>query len=114
MKVQVNSIRPGNVVEYNGRLWVAHKVQHVNPGKGGASGTLDAKALREGNKLQERFRSGETIERVHIDERICTFLYKDGSGFTFMDKESYEQLVVGADVLDEEQAQFLQDGMEVT
>ena len=113
MKVQVNSIRPGNVVEYNGKLWVAHKVQHVNPGKGGAFVTLEAKALREGNKLQERFRSGETIERVHIDEHECTFLFRDADGFTFMNKESYEQVVVGLDVLDEEQARFLQDGMEV-
>ena len=114
MKVQVNTLRPGNVIEYNGKLWVAHKVQHINPGKGGAFVALEAKALREGNKLQERFRSGETIERVHIDEHECTFLYRDAQGFTFMDKESYEQVVVGIDVLDEEQAKFLQDGMEVS
>src|ERR1700741_1202178 len=106
MKVPVNSIRAGNVIEYNGRLWVAAKVQHINPGKGGAFVALEAKALREGNKLQERFRSGETIERVHIDEHECTFLYRDPQGFTFMDKESYEQVVVGIDVLDEEQAKF--------
>lgn len=113
MKVPVNTIRPGNVVEYNGRLWVAHKVQHINPGKGGAFVALEAKALREGNKLQERFRSGETIDRVHIDERECTYLYRDTAGFAFMDKESYEQVLVGLDVLDEDQAKFLQDGMEV-
>ena len=113
MKVQVNSIRAGNVVEYNGKLWVASKVQHINPGKGGAFVALEAKALREGNKLQERFRSGETIEHVHIDERECTYLFKDENGYTFMDKETFEQLTVGADVLDEDQAKFLQDGMEV-
>jgi elongation factor P len=114
MKVPVNSIRAGNVIEYNGKLWVASKVQHITPGKGGAFVALEAKALREGNKLQERFRSGETIERVHIDERECTFLYKDDTGYTFMDKETFEQLTVGRDVLDEDQARFLQDGMEVT
>ena len=114
MKVPVNSIRAGNVIEYNGRLWVASKVQHISPGKGGAFVAIEAKALREGNKLQERFRSGETIERVHIDEHECTFLFRDADGFTFMNKESYEQVVVGLDVLDEEQARFLQDGMEVT
>ena len=75
---------------------------------------IEAKALREGNKLQERFRSGETIERVHIDERECTYLFKDENGFTFMDKETFEQLVVGADVLDDDQSRWLQDGMEVT
>jgi elongation factor P len=114
MKVPVNSIRAGNVIEYNGKLWVASKVQHISPGKGGAFVAIEAKALREGNKLQERFRSGETIEHVHIDERDCTYLFKDDNGFTFMDKENYEQLTVGADVLDPEQSRWLQDGMEVT
>src|SRR5436190_7222430 len=87
MKVPVNSIRAGNVIEYNGRLWVASKVQHISPGKGGAFVAIEAKALREGNKLQERFRSGETIEQAHIEERECTFLFGDDTGFTFMDKE---------------------------
>jgi elongation factor P len=114
MKVPVNSIRAGNVIEYNGKLWVASKVQHISPGKGGAFVAIEAKALREGNKLQERFRSGETIEHVHIDERDCTYLFKDDNGFTFMDKENYEQVTVGADVLDPEQSRWLQDGMEVT
>src|SRR5258708_36412842 len=80
MKVPVNSIRAGNVLEYNGRLWVASKVTHVTPGKGGAFVTIEAKALKEGNKLQERFRSGETIEPVHIDERDCTYLFTDANG----------------------------------
>jgi len=74
---------------------------------------IEAKALREGNKLQERFRSGETIEQAHIDTRECTYLYKDDNGFTFMDKENFEQLVVGSDVLDPDQSRWLQDGMEV-
>ena len=100
MKVPVNSIRAGNVIEYNGKLWIASKVEHISPGKGGAFVAIEAKALREGNKLQERFRSGETIEHVHIDDRECTFLFKDENGYTFMDKENFEQLVVGADVLD--------------
>ncbi len=113
MKVQVNSIRAGNVIEYNGKLWVAAKVQHISPGKGGAFVAIEAKALREGNKLQERFRSGEMIEQAHIEERDCTYLYKDDNGYTFMDKENYEQLVVGGDVLDPDQARWLQDGMEV-
>jgi elongation factor P len=113
MKVPVNSIRAGNVIEYNGKLWVASKVQHISPGKGGAFVAIEAKALREGNKLQERFRSGETIEHVHIDERECTYLFKDDNGYTFMDKETFEQLTVGADVLDPDQSRWLQDGMEV-
>ena len=113
MKVPVNSIRAGNVIDYNGKLWVASKVQHISPGKGGAFVAIEAKALREGNKLQERFRSGEMIEQAHIDERDCTYLFKDDNAYTFMDKENYEQLAVGGDVLDPDQARWLQDGMEV-
>ena len=113
MKVPVNSIRAGNVIDYNGKLWVASKVQHISPGKGGAFVAIEAKALREGNKLQERFRSGEMIEQAHIEERECTYLFKDDNAYTFMDKENYEQLVVGSDVLDPDQARWLQDGMEV-
>ena len=89
-KVPVNSIRAGNVIEYNGRLYAAMKVQHVNPGKGGAFVNLEARALKEGNKLQERFRSGETVELVRIDAHDCTYLYKDADGFHFMNKENYE------------------------
>jgi elongation factor P len=113
MKVPVNSIRAGNVIDYNGKLWVASKVQHISPGKGGAFVAIEAKALREGNKLQERFRSGEMIEQAHIEERDCTYLFKDENGFTFMDKENFEQLVVNGDVLDPDQSRWLQDGMEV-
>jgi len=114
MKVSVNALHAGNVIKYDGKLWVAAKVLHISPLTGGDFVAIEAKALREGNKLQERFRSGETIERVHIDERECTYLFKDENGFTFMDKETFERLVVGADVLDEEQSRWLQDGMEVT
>ena len=77
MKVPVNSIRAGNVIEYNGKLWIASKVEHISPGKGGAFVAIEAKALREGNKLQERFRSGETIEHVHIDERANRIVGND-------------------------------------
>ena len=113
MKIPVNTIKPGNVLEYNNKLWVAHRVQLLNPGKGGAFVQLEAKGLLDGNRLQERFRTAETIEKVHIDEHDCTFLFHDATGYTFMDKESFEQIVVPASLMDEEQGKYLQDGMEV-
>ncbi|MDF3073705.1 MAG: elongation factor [Alphaproteobacteria bacterium] len=113
MKVPVNTIRVGNVIEYKNKLWVASKVQHINPGKGGAFVQLEAKSLLDGNKLQERFRTAETIEKVHIDEHECTFLFHDAGGYTFMDKETFEQIVVSDDFLEGDQGKFLQDGMEV-
>lgn len=113
MKVPVNTIRPGNVIEYKNKLWVASKVQLLNPGKGGAFVQLEAKGLLDGNKLVDRFRTAETMEKVHIDERECSYLFHDGNGFTFMDKETYDQIVVPEDLMDADQAKFLQDGMEV-
>ena len=114
MKVPINSIRVGNVIDYNGRLYAAMKVEHITPGKGGAFVALEARALKEGNKLQERFRSGETVELVRIDDHDCQFLYKDGDGFHFMNKESYEQFTMQEDQIGAQRAQFLQDGMDVT
>jgi elongation factor P len=115
MKVPVNTIRSGSVIDYKGKLWVASKVQLLNPGKGGAFVQIEAKGLLDGNKLMERFRTAETIERVHIEERDCTFLFHEaGIGYTFMDKENYEQIVVPEALMDEDQGKFLQDGMMVT
>ncbi len=114
MKVSINSIRVGNVIDYNGRLYAAIKVEHIQPGKGGAFVALEARALKEGNKLQERFRSGETVELVRIDDHDCQFLYKDADGFHFMNKESYEQFSMQEEQIGAQRAQFLQDGMEVT
>ena len=116
MKVPVNSIRAGNVIEYNGKLWVASKVQHINPGKGGAFVAIEAKALREGNKLQERFRSGETIERVHIDERDCTYLFGTGTFLGYyarhanpVDFGSVRYVISGGEKLGEEVARAWQE-----
>ncbi len=114
MKVPINTIRVGNVVEYNGRLYATLKVDHINPGKGGAFVALEARALKEGNKLQERFRSAETIELIRIDDHDCQFLYKDGDGFHFMNKESFDQFTMQAEQIGVDRARFLQDGMDTT
>ena len=114
MKVPINTIRVGNVVEYNGRLYATLKVDHINPGKGGAFVALEARALKEGNKLQERFRSAETIELIRIDDHDCQFLYKDGEGFHFMNKESFDQFTMQAEEIGADRARFLQDGMDAT
>jgi elongation factor P len=113
MKVQVNTIRAGNVLEYKDKLWVTTKVEHINPGKGGAFVGIEAKDLRTGTRLQERFRSGETIDKVRIDAHECTFLFAEGDLYTFMDKETFEQISMNKELIGD-QAKFLQDGMEVT
>ena len=113
MKIDGNAIRPGNVIEHKGRLWVAVKTQHVKPGKGGAFLQVELKDIRDGTKLNERFRSSETVERVRLDEKDYQYLYAEGDFSTLMDTETYEQIQVRTDMIGEPAA-FLQEGMMVT
>ena len=113
MKLNGNSIKPGNVIEHNGRLWTAVKVAHVKPGKGGAFAQIELRDIRDGTKLNERFRSSETVERVILDEAECTFLYVDSNHLVFMHPETFEQISINKDMVGE-RAAFLQDGMIVT
>jgi len=113
MKINGNEVRPGNVLQHKGALWVAVKVQHVKPGKGGAYAQVELKDLVNGTKLNERFRSSESVERVRLEQKDYQFLFADGDMLTFMDTETYEQIELATDFVGE-RAAFLQDGMEVT
>lgn len=113
MKINGNEIRPGNVIMHQDRLWVAVKVDHVKPGKGGAYAQVELKAIVEGTKLNERFRSAETVERVTLEQRDFQFLYQQGEALVFMNTETYEQIELATDFVGE-RAAFLQDGMMVT
>jgi elongation factor P len=112
MKINGNEIRPGNVLQHKDVLWVAVKVQHVKPGKGGAYAQVELKALVGRTKLNERFRSSESVERVRLEQKDFQFLFADGDMLTFMDTESYEQIELATDFVGE-RAAFLQDGMAV-
>ena len=112
-KINGNEIRPGNVIEHDGGLWVAVKTNAVKPGKGGAYNQVELKNLINGTKLNERFRAAETVERVRLEQKDFTFLYEQGDALVFMDDESYEQLELEKDFVGE-RAAFLQDGMKVT
>lgn len=113
MKIDGNEIRPGNVIEHKGSLWVAVKTMAVKPGKGGAYNQVELKNLLDGTKLNERFRAAETVERVRLEQKDFTFLYEQGDALIFMDTETYEQLELQKDFVGE-RAAFLQDGMTVT
>ena len=113
MKISGNEIRPGNVIQHKGALWVAVKTQHVKPGKGPAYAQVELKNALDGTKLNERFRSSETVERVRLEQKDYQFLYADGDMLTFMDLDTYDQMALPRDFL-EERAAFLQDGMKVT
>ena len=111
-KINGNEIRPGNTLEHEGGLWAAVKVDHVKPGKGGAFAQVELKNLRDGRKLNERFRSADKVERVRLDQKDQQFLFEDGDMLTFMDSETYEQIALPADILGDRRP-FLQDGMTV-
>lgn len=113
MKINGNEIRPGNVIMHQDRLWVAVKVDHVKPGKGGAYAQVELKAIQGSTKLNERFRSAETVERVTLEQRDFQYLYQQGDVLVFMNTESYEQIELATDFVGE-RAAFLQDGMMVT
>ncbi|MEG6507476.1 elongation factor P [Methyloligella sp. 2.7D] len=112
MKINGNEIRPGNVLEHKGGLWLAVKTNHVKPGKGPAYAQVELKNLIDGTKLNERFRASETVERARLEQRDFQFLYPEGDMLVFMDLENYEQIQIPRDSL-EERAAFLQDGMQV-
>lgn len=113
MKINGNEVRPGNVLQHKGALWVAVKVQHVKPGKGGAYAQVELKDLVNGTKLNERFRSSESVERVRLEQKDYQFLFADGDMLTFMDTETYEQISLSEELVGDPVA-FLQDGMVVT
>ena len=112
MKINGNEIRPGNVIQHKGGLWVAVKIQAVKPGKGGAFAQVELKNLIDGSKLNERFRASETVERVRLEQKDYQFLYAEGDMLTFMDLETYDQIQLPEDFIGE-RAAFLQDGMTV-
>jgi len=111
-KINGNEIRPGNVLDHEGGLWGAVKVDHVKPGNGGAFAQVELKNLRDGRKLNERFRSADKVERVRLDQKDQQFLFEADDMLTFMDSETYEQIALPAHILGDRRP-FLQDGMVV-
>ncbi len=112
-KINGNEIRPGNIIEHDGGLWRAVKTAHVMPGKGGAFAQVELRNLRDGRKLNERFRSADKVEQVRLDQKDQQFLYEADGRLVFMDTDTYEQIELDADLLGD-QRPFLQDGMTVT
>jgi elongation factor P len=113
MKINGNEVRPGYIIEHKNRLWLVAKAEHVKPGKGGAYAQVELKDIRDGTKLNERFRSTESVEKVRLDDHDYQFLFKEGNSYTFMNQENYEQVVLGEDIVGD-YGDFLQEGMVVT
>jgi elongation factor P len=114
MKIIANAIKPGNVLQHDGGLWVVVKTAHVKPGKGGAFAQVELKNLIDGRKLNDRFRSSDTVERVTLEQKDFQYLYEQGDALVFMDQTTYEQIELQKDFVGEDQVRFLHDGMVVT
>ena len=113
MKINANSIRPGNVLEHKNKLWVVVKISHTQPGKGGAYIQVEMKDIKVGTKLNERFRSSEDVERAVLDEAEYQFLYADGDNLTLMNVTTYDQIHVSRELVGDPIA-FLKDEMMIT
>jgi elongation factor P len=109
-KITGNEISPGTLIEHDGGLWIAVKTQKVKPGKGGAYNQVELKNVIHGTKLNQRFRSDEAVDEIHLEKKDFQFLFASGDMLTFMDMETYDQIELASDFVGE-QAQFLQDGM---
>ncbi len=113
MKIQANQIRPGMIIEHEGRHWTVLKIQLIQPGKGGAFNQVEMRDFRSGIKTHVRWRTQDTVEKLIFEEKNCQYLFSDNSQCIFMETDSYEQFPLQKIIIGE-QAVFLQEGMAVT
>tara|TARA_Y100000590_G_scaffold196358_1_gene222964 strand:- start:7 stop:570 length:564 start_codon:yes stop_codon:yes gene_type:complete len=113
MKILGNEIKPGMIIEHNNDLWTVLKAQHVKPGKGGAFNQVELKSVKKGTKLNERFRSSDSVERAILDEKKFSFLYEDENNCHFMDQTNFEQIEINKNLLGEKK-KLLVENMEVS
>jgi len=112
MKLYASEIRVGMLIEYKNDLWQVLKTQHVKPGKGGAFAQVEMKSVNKNTKLNERFRSSESVEKASLDEIKFNYLYSDEVDYYFMDPKSYEQINIKKDIIGEK-GKMLTENLEV-
>ena len=112
MKIYASEIRVGMLIEYKDDLWQVLKTQHVKPGKGGAFAQVEMKSVNKNTKLNERFRSSESVEKASLDETKFNYLYEDETDYYFMDPKSYEQINIKKETIGEK-GKMLTENLEV-
>jgi elongation factor P len=112
MKLYASEIRVGMLIEYKNDLWQVLKTQHVKPGKGGAFAQVEMKSVNKNTKLNERFRSSESVEKASLDETKFNYLYGDETDYYFMDPKSYEQINIKKETVGEK-GKMLTENLEV-
>ena len=113
MKINAGEIRVGMLLEYKNDLWEVLKTQHVKPGKGGAFAQVEMKSINKNTKLNERFRSSETVEKASLDEFKYNYLYEDEKNYFFIEPKSFEQIEIKKDIVGEK-GKLLIENLEVT
>ena len=113
MKITANEIKPGMIIEHKNDYWNVLKTQHVKPGKGGAFNQVELKSVVKGTKLNERFRSSETVEKASLEEIKFNYLYEDETDYFFMNPESFEQINIKKEIVGDK-GKMLTENLEVT
>ena len=113
MKINAGEIRVGMLIEYKNDLWQILKTQHVKPGKGGAFAQVEMKSVGKNTKLNERFRSNETVEKASLEETTFDYLYKDENNYYFMDPKTFDQVEINKDIIGEK-GKLLKANLKVT
>jgi elongation factor P len=113
MKINANEIRVGMLLEYKDDLWQVLKTQHVKPGKGGAFAQVEMKSVNKNTKLNERFRSSETVEKASVEETNFNYLYEDENNYFFMNPKSFEQIEIKKDIIGDK-GKLLTENLEVS
>ena len=113
MKINAGEIRVGMLLEYKNDLWLVLKTQHVKPGKGGAFAQVEMKSVGKNTKLNERFRSSETVEKASLDEINFNYLYDDENNYIFMNPKSFEQIEIKKDIIGEK-GKLMTENLEVS
>jgi elongation factor P len=112
VKVIASSLRKGNVVDIDGKLYVVATAESIHPGKGTPVTQIDMRRIGDGVKVSQRYKTTEQVERAHVEDREHQFLYSDNDGFHFMNMENYDQLTVSKDIIGDQSA-YLQPEMKV-
>ena len=113
MKINASEIRTGMLIEYKNDLWIVLKTQHVKPGKGGAFAQVEMKSVGKNTKLNERFRSSETVEKASLEETAFNFLYSDENNYIFMNPKTFEQIEINKDIVGEK-GKLLSENLKVS
>jgi len=113
MKILGNEIKPGMIIEHRNGLWEVLKAQHVKPGKGGAFNQVEMKSINNNTKLNERFRSSDSVEKASLEEQKFNFLYEDENNYYFINQKSFEQINIKKQIIGDK-GKFLTENLEVT